>query len=622
MNKSYNFTQKIECIYKNIAKLNLSALVELFENGTSKKHRTIHIQNKWLRKSNKDYKPRAFKKEYFSYPFYKTIAIDGKPLFKSGEEFLEISLEEFCQRVNSYINIIDNPYNEFRFEYFLYYSQESQNKFNIKQLQIVYSSSKPSATRQEIKLYNIESPNKSYYSGQIYTKEQKLILEFSNDSDQIMAIFNLEMLNSKSKELVGVAIGISDINQKIPVAKKVTLYQQKPNESDLNSLYLTLNQSEIIFANENIFNFEIEQSNILNRHFAKYYDKIFKIDSFFNILVQNDFNYIKYRLAKEQFHSVTKIFEKVKNNQEFYISSFYQGLKSILLSFRNERYIKLYMLMPIYNKDFIFNYISKDANNILALLKNINEKSIEIEIIFITNSCAKNFNEPFKKNLSILEKVATIYFIHKDKIDKNYTTNEFIYNNKRDFILYKPNRSYKNIYKYSTDKEFVEYIDSFFAELRYLATKLQDLQSKICAKKENIYNTWYLYTQGTQQLWELLLIIFEDNSVTISYKNNIIEKGILIKNKEQSIIVAEDTKSNKSQVFYFDNNSVNQDIFLLYTTAKAYMQSETIFSISIASKEKLDINEVKNLLQDETLYCNCSGIKERLSNFVFEKYGK
>ena len=68
-------------------------------------------------------------------------------------------------------------------------------------------------------------------------------------------------------------------------------------------------------------------------------------------------------------------------------------------------------------------------------------------------------------------------------------------------------------------------------------------------------------------------------------------------------------KSNKSQVFYFDNNSVNQDIFLLYTTAKAYMQNETIFSISIASKEKLDINEVKNLLQDEALYCN-NKIKE------------
>ena len=130
MNKSYYFTQKIECIYKNIAKSNIFALVELFENGTSKKHRAIHIQNKWLRKSNKDYKPRAFKKEYFSYPFYKTITINGKPLFKSGEEFLEISLEEFCQRVHSYVNIVDNPYNEFRFEYFLYYSQESQNKFN------------------------------------------------------------------------------------------------------------------------------------------------------------------------------------------------------------------------------------------------------------------------------------------------------------------------------------------------------------------------------------------------------------------------------------------------------------------------------------------------------------
>ncbi len=59
-------------------------------------------------------------------------------------------------------------------------------------------------------------------------------------NDYISTIFNTDLINNRTKYLVGVGIGIADINQKIPIAKKVILIKDKIEDSD--ELYLVLNE--------------------------------------------------------------------------------------------------------------------------------------------------------------------------------------------------------------------------------------------------------------------------------------------------------------------------------------------------------------------------------------------
>ena len=223
-----------------------------------------------------------------------------------------------------------------------------------------------------------------------------------------------------------------------------------------------------------------------------------------------------------------------------------------------------------------------------------------------------------------MQNIATIFFVHKDKIDKDFISNEFIYSDKRNFIFFKPKRSYRNIYKYSTDRELIDFIESFYFYLRHSAVPATKfLQSnQICSGNDTIYDSWYLYLQGTKQLWQLKLDIYGDNSVLIKYQDKITDKGRLIKNKEQSVIITQDVKTNKSMTMFFDNKNSLENIFLLYTTAKAYMKNDTIFSIAIASKEMLETKNVEELLKEDCLHCKNALLEERLSDFIFEKYGK
>ncbi len=46
-----------------------------------------------------------FKKEYEKYPFSKLI-LNGRKIFSNAEEFLEVDIETFCNKIKSYANIL------------------------------------------------------------------------------------------------------------------------------------------------------------------------------------------------------------------------------------------------------------------------------------------------------------------------------------------------------------------------------------------------------------------------------------------------------------------------------------------------------------------------------------
>ena len=624
MQKSYFFKEKIECLYKNVAKESLSTLTLLFANGTDVKHRRIHIQNKWLRKNNREYIPRAFKKEYNSYPFSRTILLDNEPIFKDGTEFLEISLEEFCSRIHQYMNSLNLDTlgiikEKLPFTYLLTYNQESKNSYHIMEWQIIYEDNAIEANYYPLEVRRIDKEQEIKYKGKLSIKNQKLLLEFYNETDHITSIFNIELLNSKTEYIIGVAIGISDINQKVPVAKKIILSKQKPKLAEYKELYLTLNETEAIYAEENTYAFEIEQTELLQKHFVKYSQKIDRLDNFINRFTQDYTKTVAHKVGSLQLHGLKRFFERLRNNREFYIYSFYQGFKSIFLTLR-QRYIqKLYMVLPIYSEDFIFSYFSKNSRDILAMIESATSNGITIEIIFITDSCNKHFGVEFNQYLKSLEKVSNIYFIHKNDLVGESSSNEFIYTEKRDFIFYKPLRSTKRIYKFSTDNEFIEYLDSYFWHLYYKATPYADVKKngKVCIKKfKYSIDGFYLYIIDDKKILELQIQQFNEKSINIFKHGSLYAKGLLIRQQEQTIVLFEDINTYDSTTIMFDNFKLSKDGCIGYVTRSSNKKNVSIFNIAIYSKKAISKEEIEKILKDKHIQPKSKEIEKRLNNYL------
>lgn len=623
MQKSYFFKEKIECLYKSVAKESLSTLALLFANGTDAKHRRIHIQNKWLRKSEREYKPRAFKKEYTSYPFYRTVLLDNEPIFKDGAEFLEISLEEFCSRVHQYMNTLNLDTlgitkEQLPFTYLLAYNQESKNSYHIMEWQIIYSSSSIESNSYPIEVHRIEKGKETSYKGKLSIKNQKLHLEFFNDTDHITAIFNIELLNSKTEYIIGVAIGISDINQKVPVAKKVILSKAKPKPHEYKDYYLTLNETEAIYAEENTYAFEIEQTELLQKHFVKYTQKIDRLDNFIKLFTQEYTKTVAHRVGSLQLHGLKRFFERLRNNREFYIFTFYQGFKSIFLTLR-QRYIqKLYMVLPIFSDEFIFNHFSKNARETLAMIESAVSNGITIEIIFITDSCNRDFGLEFGHYLKSLAKVSNIYFIHKDDLQKESSSNEFIYTEKRDFIFYKPLRSTKRIYKFSTDNEFIEYLDSYFWHLYYKATPYAEIEKngQLCIEKfKYSIDGLYLYIVDDKKILELQFQQYDKSNINILHNGNHYANGQFIRQQEQTIVLFENISTYTSTTIMFDNFKLLRDAFLGYVTKRSPAKDLTTFNIAICSRKPISKEEIEKILKEKQMQPKTKEIEKRPNEY-------
>ncbi len=125
--------KKIECIYKDIADGKSDEFTDLFfiEEKIYKKdrkdeyetyeeikrkyweNRRKYLRAKWLNSKEKLIRTRLFKKEYEKYPFSK-LEINGKKIFKDVDEFLEVDIEKFLVRRNSWSTLQLKSHLDFR----------------------------------------------------------------------------------------------------------------------------------------------------------------------------------------------------------------------------------------------------------------------------------------------------------------------------------------------------------------------------------------------------------------------------------------------------------------------------------------------------------------------------
>ncbi len=461
-NKKHIFYEKIQCIYNNIAKKDINKFTKLFYIGkgkTSFENRKSYLSKKWIKPQDKTVYPRMLKSEYKKYPFSQ-LKIDGRAIFNSADEFLNIELELFCQKIKEYVHSIVqlDSYSDITYKYLYVFNIIGDNS-QIDYYQIEYCDT---ISPNNIAITITPPQTKSFlnieiYRGTIQWHTNKIVLTFQNKNDYISTIFNTDLINNRTKYLVGVGIGIADINQKTPIAKKVVLTKEKIE--DYSELYLILNETEVISAKENCYKFEQDNRDFDLNHFKKYIKKIERLDNLFKNLSNEGkyYNSFYTHLAFKKFSAIGKIFQKIAKDHTYYVNYRKRVLDILINSYPHERYSHIYIVMPIYQDDNIFEHQSSKA---LTLQKNIKELShkVKIEIIFVIKKCKDNFSYEFREFLSQVHKSISIYFTLQEDIQSEVNSIDFIFTNKKNFVVSKSLRVHNPVFNiYRQETTLVEY---------------------------------------------------------------------------------------------------------------------------------------------------------------------
>ena len=630
--KKHLFYEKIQCIYNNIADKDIYKFTKLFfiENGKATwDNRKSYLMKKWIKAKDKTINPRMFSSEYEDYLFSK-LTINGRRLFHGVKEFIELDINSFCDRIKEYIHSLVelDTSNETRYRYLYIYNDI--NKGEIDYYEIAYQNK---ITNSSISI-DVQPPkvkshlNIAPYSGTITIYKNKIVLIFQNSSDYISAIFNTDLINDRTKYLVGVGIGIADINQKTPVAKKVVLTKEKID--DTNELYLALNETEIISAKENGYKFEKDNRDFYFNHLEKYIKKVDRLNTLFKNLSQKYIYRSFYKqLAFKEFSATNNIFQKIKEHRPYYINYRKRVLDILVKSYDYEQYKAIYMVMPIYQEDNIFEHLSLKALTLQKELKELSKK-VKIEIIFVVKDCQQRFSYEFENFLSTVNDSISFYFVLKDDIENEVNSLDFLFTDRYNFVISKFLRVSNPVFNLYMDKATVAEHEAMYHKIfnRSLSYKefleeKYNLCKSITPILKNLIGKWHIYFYGTQKFWIEKVQIDKDGTIVFLNEYKIKSKLEIIEKSNQSIILFEDIKTKQLLSVRFDNDRCKvNDAFLIKIVAKKFDSNLDVFTIGIMSRYRIDLEDAQYILGDvdDTRFVEDISIQDRLSSHLVDKF--
>ena len=626
------FQQKNKFIFDKVCKKDYDEFSKLFhiKNGkTSFEHRKIYLKANWLGKATS---PRNFRKEYEKYPFSE-ILYNGKKLFKNAEEFLNIDLVVFEEKVKLYVeykNTITIPRN-LNYKYLYTFSSNGvEGNHNIDYYHIKHLSNIDNEIEIEVAPpKNKESLNIKPYIGTLKLEKNRLILNFSNSDDYVSAIFNIGLANRHTKYLVGVGIGIADNNEKIPMSKKTVL--TKELIKDIEELYPTLNETERISAKENSYKLEVDNNNILPNHLEKYIKKVERLNILFKKLIkQGYFTSFYEKLALQEFSATNTLFQKFQKKHSFYVHYRKRVLDILIESHNTNPYNKLCMVMPIYKDDNLFEQQSDNAITLQNKLKELS-KNVTIEIIFVLKSCDKVFKQEFMNLLKEMNSTMTIKFAFKEKIAYEVNSVDFFFTDRDDFIISKSLRTNITAFQLYQHKNTIDEYHAYYRKIFNRSMSYKEFisnKNKICKTINPLIKTlsgdWYHYIYGTKNLWEDKITIFEDGRVEYYCDGHQTEEGEIIVKEYQSVILLDEPITKRLFTIIFDNQPYKiQKALFTKSIAKQFETDRDIFSIGIMSRKLIAIEKVLDILGDvdDVRFLEKNIMSEKLSDYLMDSFG-
>ena len=636
MNRTKNlFFDKMQCVFNNISQKNLNEFTNLFyikDNKASFENRKSYLRKNWLKKQDKALYPRMFKSEYFKYKFSQ-LTLNGRRIFDDAHEFLEMDIEPFCQRIKSYnkqqVELKVDSSSNYNYMY-VFNINGVEDNHNIDYYKIEYTGS---TLPNEIDIRINPPKHKSLieispYRGKIKYQGNKIILSFENSDDYISAIFNTDLINNHSKYLVGVGIGIADINQKVPVAKKVIL--SRVRVEDIEELYFTLNECEILSADENLYRLKYQDRDSEVSHFKKYAKKIDSIHHLFTTLsTHKKYNDFYHQLAFKEFSSINHIFQKLNQKQPYYINYRKRVLDILLKSYSHEQYKKLCIVMPIYQGDNIFEHQSPQAlqlqEEIMLLSRNV-----EINMIFVIESCREPFSYEFTAFLEEIQDQIKISFAFKKNIENEVNSIDFLFTDRDNFVVTKFLRVNTSVFNLYQDRATIDEHEAMYRKVLNRSVGYRDFFEKratLCRSYnqiiKNLVGKWYFYLYGTRKVWQDEISISEDGTVISITENGEKEEGEIIHKSYQSIILLEERITQRLLTIVFDHQPhKTAHAFTVKVVGKQFKSELEILTIGLFSRHLIEVDRVQSILGDvdEVRVLENETIQRRLGEYLGEKF--
>jgi len=448
------FTKKLQLIYDKLFENDIDRFTKAFINNNKfnidkfngKTEEESYEQflfnrkivlRRWLQKGKctSDFK-KSFK--YYKISKYK---YKGEPLFVLDDFKRDDNLLEFEKKIDGYIKEKERVNTPVDYKYLYLFDEDLKSIYFYK----IIEWKKGEGLEMMIEL----SSSKENIEGRVFLEYGGNIL-ITLTISQIKHYFLFHDNNDNySKYTVGISMGFSKKDNKVPIAKKAVL-SKDILDTNMLDLELILNNTEILCAVENrvsknIDNFEINP-------FVKYTQRVKNYYLFFSELINKRFKKnFYYRLALKEFNSFRKLFEKVIHNESYFIYNYHRAFYEMLKSVEEIGDIPLYIVQEFSSNHYLVNRGYQEIK-IQERLFNLVNYGIEVKFIVVLDS---NLEKEVKLAMDNMSKRGIdIRVVKKDKIINQVNSIDFAFiktGTREDFVLADPLRDSKDVYKVFTN---------------------------------------------------------------------------------------------------------------------------------------------------------------------------
>ena len=597
------FQQKIDYLYDSLD-IGEDSFTELFmKEGQKKSDRKKTVIKKWREEEMKG-NPTVF--AFDEYKISKDFKIGSEPAFTKAS-FLSDSLESFKERVDNYIDYKEKPIELLEYKYIYYYYKKKKK--------IVYATlntlRKINNNKYEVELVppsskiNIES-----YKGILEINNERYYISVRNNIEILTLYFVLGRGYADNSKVYGIGLGISHQKGLVEATKELLTKRELTKEEE-DELYLSLNESEYLLADE------IEHTESIKKEYLKKINKkLNNLTTFVNtskesLTLKDDVNIDPYlNIFFRNLIDTNEISKKVILEQNYFTARRRSALKSFFNTISNrEKSSSVKMVYPIFKEEAVlFDSEDEISVKLLNKISSLAKKGLDLTIIFIINKDFinnNNFNKEVKKLIisGVKIKITPFESIKKSKIssyDLLYCKGEetvAIYTNRRDRL---------RLYKVTTIKDRIKTLTDDFKKIEEKSFEFDEfLENKSLTNDKTLKQLigtwhWYFYssieTDKQVEIWDFIVNIKPNKKVYFYNEkyNDLTLEGFIDTTftKNQSFIKAYTKKSKNLSLIFIENRDIDRYVFKVALLDKQRGVHRNMSSFTIFSRVKLSDSEI------------------------------
>ena len=447
------FTKKLRLIYTKLFKSNIDSFtkafinknkfnIEKFDTEDENKayeqffHNRKIVLRRWLQRGISC--TRDFKKSFAYYKISK-YKYRGEPLFTLDDFQRDDNLLEFERRLDAYIKEQERIQTPIDYRYIYLYSEDLNSYLYYK----IIEWKKGNGFEMIIELTS--SIDDEVTQGRVSLEsENNIFITLNIDGIKHYFLFH-DNNDNLSKYTVGVSMGFSPNDNKVPIAKKVILSKEILDMSILDFEFI-LNRTEILSAIENRVTKSID--NPIINPLAKYIERLKNYYIFFSNLIYRRFKKnFYYRLALKEFNSFRKLFQRVVYKESYFTHNYHRAFYEMLETLKDIKNIPLFIVQEFSPSHFLVK-VGYQERKIQESFFDLTKYGIEINLIVVID---KDLSEEVKTVMdSMVERKINIRVVKKSDIIEEVNSIDFAFidtKTENDFVLADPLRDSKDVYK-------------------------------------------------------------------------------------------------------------------------------------------------------------------------------